>query len=113
MMFRVGGKRVNASSGGESSWRKFGAGSCVVGLRWNEKGSAGEGWFKDSDVIIELVHNTRVEKGTEDRMGEVSRVLFTAVRARSRRDGGCAVFSVLSGTVVAGASGVAGVTGLG
>ena len=113
MMFSVGGKRVDASGGGESSWRKFGAGSCVVGLRWNEKGSAGEGWFEDSDVIIELARDTRVEKGTEDKMGEVSRVLFTVARARSRRDGGCAVFSVSSGAVAAGASGVAGVTGLG
>ena len=111
--FKMGRSRFDASGSGESSWRKFGAGSCVEGLRQNEKGSAGDSWFEDSEVIAELACNTRAEKGTEDKMGEVSRVLFTAARARSKRDWGCAVSSVSSGIVVAGASGVAGVIGLG
>ena len=54
----------------------------------------GDGWFEDSEVIAELARDTRAEKGTEDKMGEVSRVLFTAARARSKRDQGCAVSSV-------------------
>jgi hypothetical protein len=63
--------------------------------------------------MIELAREMRAETGMDDRMGDVSRVLFTAARARSKCDGGCAVLSVSSGIRTAGASGVAGVTGLG
>jgi hypothetical protein len=111
--FKMGRRRFDVSGSGESSWRKFGAGSCADGLKRNEKGSAGDGRFEDSEVIAELARDTRAEKGTEDKMGDVSRVLFTVARARSKRDRGCAVSSVSSGIVAASASGVAGVIGLG
>ena len=64
-------------------------------------------------MIIELVCDTRAKMGTEDRMGEVLRVLFTVARACSKYDRGYAVSSVLSRIVAAGTSGMAGVTRLG
>jgi hypothetical protein len=84
-----------------------------VGLRRNEKGSADEDGGEDCDAMIELAREIKAEMGLEDRMGDVSSVLFRVAKARSRRVGGCAVLSASSGIVAAGASGVAGVTGLG
>ena len=84
--FKMERRRFDVRGSGESSWRKFGVGSCVEGLKRNEKGSAGDGWFEDLEVIAELVCDTRAKKGTEDKMGEVSRVLFIAVRACSKCD---------------------------
>ena len=37
LTFKMGRRRFDASGSGESSWRKFGVGSCVEGLRRNEK----------------------------------------------------------------------------
>jgi hypothetical protein len=63
--------------------------------------------------MIELACEIKAETGREDRIGDVLIVLLMVARARSKRDGACTVFSVSSGICTVGASGVAGVTGLG